>query len=116
MHTFTVDNEGVRKLLHGLNPHKAEGLDHIPTRFLEEFPTELTPTMTLICLALLQQGEIHVPDDCRQANIATVFKKEDHNVVANYRPISLTPVCIEVMEHILHSQITKHLKHVLIRS
>ena len=25
VHTFTVDKEGVRKLLHGLNPHKAEG-------------------------------------------------------------------------------------------
>ena len=74
MHTFTVDKEGVRKLLHGLNPHKAEGPDHIPTRFLKEFATELSPVMTLIFQASLQQGEI--PDDWRQANIAQCSRKE----------------------------------------
>ena len=107
MHTFTVDKEGVRKLLHGLNPHKAEGPDHIPTRFLKEFATELSPVMTLIFQASLQQGEI--PDDWRQANIAPVFKKGDRSVAANYRPISLTSVCSKVLEHIIHSQIMKHL-------
>ena len=108
MHTFTVDKEGVRKLLHGLNPHhKAEGPDHIPARFLKEFATELSPVMTLIFQASLQQGEI--PDDWRQANIAPVFKKGDRSVAANYRPISLTSVCSKVLEHIIHSQIMKHL-------
>ena len=61
MHTFNVDKEGVRKLLHGLNPHR--GSDHVPTRFLKELATELAPAMTLIVQASLQQGEI--PDDYR---------------------------------------------------
>ena len=107
MHDFNVNEEGVRKLLQGLNPHKAEGPDHIPTRFLKEFATELTPAMTLIFQASLQQGEI--PDEWRQANIAPVFKKGDRSVAANYRPISLTSVCSKVLEHIIHSQVMKHL-------
>ena len=91
MHTFTVNKEGVQKLLHGLNLHKAEGHDHIPTGLLKEFATELSPVMTLIFQASLQQGEI--PADWRQANITPVFKKGDHSVAANCQPISLTSVC-----------------------
>ena len=56
MHTFTVDKEGVRKLLHGLNPHKAEGPDHIPTRFSKEFATELSPAMTVISGFIATRG------------------------------------------------------------
>ena len=63
MHTFSVYKTGVQKLLQGLNPHKAEVLDRIPTRFLKEFAAELTPDMTPIFQASLQQGEI--PDDWR---------------------------------------------------
>ena len=48
MHTFSVKKEGVQKLLQGLNPHKAERPDRIPTRFLKEFAAQLTPAMTLI--------------------------------------------------------------------
>ena len=74
IHSFKVDQAGVLKLMHGLNPHKAEGPDHIPTRFLEGFAAELLPAMTLIFQASLQQGK--VPDDWKQANVAPIFKKE----------------------------------------
>ena len=65
MHTFKVDQAGVLKLVQGLNPHKAEGPDHILTKFLKEFAAELSPAMTLIFQASLQQGK--VPDDWKQA-------------------------------------------------
>ena len=93
--------------MQGLNPHKAEGPDHIPTRFLTEFAAELSPAMTLIFQASLQQGE--VPDDWKQANVAPSFKKGDRSTAANYRPISLTSVCSKILEHIIHSQIMRHL-------
>ena len=63
--------------------------------------------MTLIFQASLQQGE--VPDDWKQANVAPIFKKGDRSTAANYRPISLTSVCSKILEHIIHSQIMRHL-------
>ena len=54
MHAFTVNKERVQKLLHGLNPHKTEGPDRIPTGFLKEFATELSPVMTLLFQASMQ--------------------------------------------------------------
>ena len=39
-----------------------------------------------------------------------IFKKGDRSSPANYRPIPLTSVCSKAMEHILHSQVMKHLE------
>ena len=107
IHTFTVDKAGILKLMQDLNPHKAEGPDHIPTRFLKEFAAKLSPAMTLIFQASLQQGK--VPDDWKQANVAPIFKKKDRSTAANYRTISLISVCSKIIEHIIHSQIMRHL-------
>ena len=107
IHSFKVDQAGVLKLMQCLNPHKAECPEHIPTRFLKAFAAELSPAMTLIFHDSLQQGK--VPDDRKQANVSPIFKKGDRSTAANYRPISLTSVCSKILEHIIHSQIMRHL-------
>ena len=107
IHSFKVDQAGVLKLMQGLNPHKAEGPDHIPTRFLKAFAAEISPAMTFIFQGSLQHGE--VLDDRKQANVAPISKKGDRSTAANYRPISLTSVCSKILEHIIHSQIMRHL-------
>ncbi|MEW8548097.1 MAG: reverse transcriptase family protein, partial [Candidatus Thiodiazotropha sp.] len=106
---FTIGTEGVKKLLEGLNPHKASGPDNIPTRFLKEAASEVAPALSLIFAASLSQGK--VPDDWKTADVTPIFKKGDRSTASNYRPISLTAVCSKVMEHILHSQIMQHLDH-----
>ena len=88
MHSFTITCEGVKKLLSNLDPQKATRPDSIPSRFLKEYADEITPALTLIFQASLQQGE--VPQDWRQAYVTPIFKKGDRSSPANYRPISLT--------------------------
>jgi len=51
-----------------------------------------------------------VPRDWETAHIVPVFKISDPANPANYRPISLTSVCIKVMEHAVHSNFMKHLE------
>ena len=55
----------------------------------------------------LDQGT--VPDDWRQANVAPIFKKGEKYDAANYRPVSLTCICCKTLEHIIVSNINKHL-------
>ena len=50
-----------------------------------------------------------VPDEWRQANVSPVFKKGEKYDAANYRPVSLTCICCKTLEHILVSNINKHL-------
>ena len=106
MPSITVSVNGVRKLLRGLNIHKATGPDHIPTRLLHDFADELAPTLTHIFQKSLDSGAI--PDDWREAAIVPIFKKGDGHQASNYRPVSLTSVSCKVLEHVIHSQIMDH--------
>ena len=106
MTNITVSNKGVRKLLQGLDIHKATGPDQIPTRILHDFAEELAPTLSAIFQKSLDSGAI--PDDWREAAIVPIFKKGDRHQASNYRPVSLTSVTCKVLEHVIHSQIMDH--------
>ena len=70
-----VHPNGVPKLLKNLKPHKATGPDDISQRFLKKIAEPLTPVLTLIFLASLNQGK--APDDWKEANVSPIFKKGD---------------------------------------
>ena len=50
-----------------------------------------------------------VPDDWKKALVSPIFKKGVKADPANYRPISLTCLCCNVLEHIVLSHMAKHL-------
>ena len=61
----------------------------------------------LFLIKSLQTGTL--PTEWLTANEMPVFKKGDKSLAANYRPISLTCILCKVLEHILASNIVKHL-------
>ena len=61
MEEITVTEEGVRKLLQKLNPHKASGPDLIPARILKDMADEISPLLTIIFQRSFDCGK--VPDD-----------------------------------------------------
>ena len=107
MGEITVDPNGVLKLLNNLKIHKAPGPDGLSARVLKDCSSEIAPTLALIYNETLAQGT--VPDDWRQANVAPIFKKGEKYDAANFRPVSLTCICCKTLEHILVSNINKHL-------
>ena len=96
----------VAKLLTKLNIHKASEPDGLSARVLE-CSSEIAPVLAYIFNESLAQGA--VPDDWRLANVTPVFKKGEKYDAANYRPVSLTCICCKTLEHILVSNINKHL-------
>ena len=77
---------------------------NIPTIFLHDYADELAPIMTFISQLSLDTGNI--PDDWREANMVTLFKKGDRHQASSYRP--LTSVSCRILEHVIHSQIMDH--------
>ena len=51
-----------------------------------------------------------VPSDWKEALVTPVFKKGEHYNAANYRPISLTSISCEILEHVLVGNIMDHLE------
>ncbi|MES9882305.1 MAG: reverse transcriptase family protein [Sedimenticola sp.] len=104
---------GVEKLLKNLKPGKAAGPDQMQPLVLQELRHEIAPIIQAIFQRSLDTGE--VPSDWKSANVTPLYKKGDKSAAENYRPISLTCILCKVMEHIITSNLVKHLdrNHIL---
>ena len=97
----------VLKLLNGLEFHQAPGPDCLSARVLKESSSEIAPILAFIYNESLAQGTVQ--DNWQQANVAPVYKRGEKYDAANYRPLSLTCICCQTLEHIIVSNINKHL-------
>ena len=98
---------GVAKLLKGLDSKKASGPDQIPCRLLNVLYEELAPVFTTLYKTSYNTGKI--PSIWKSAWVTPIFKKGAKCDAVNYRPVSLTCVACKQLEHIICSQIRKHL-------
>ena len=105
---FNITSDGIQKLLQNLKIHKAPGPDELSPQLLKSVAAEVSPILKMIFDSSLEQG--CVPDDWKHAKVSPIFKKGDREKAENYRPVSLTSVVCKVMEHILSSQINRHLE------
>ena len=108
MPDFTISTEGVHRQLRSLNPYKATGPDDISPRVLKELADVLSHPLTQLFQKSLDTST--VPDDWKKARVTPLYKKGDKYMPSNYRPISLTCVTCKILEHIVTSQLTRHLE------
>ena len=99
--------DGVIKLLKGLNPSKALGPNELHPTVLKELTTVLGPVFAHLFQQSFDTGEI--PKEWSLANICPLFKKSDRSLACNYRPVSLTCVPCKLLEHIVCANIMAHL-------
>ena len=96
MDNIIITTGGVKELLDDLNVYKAKGPGEIPARILKETSNEITEAMR----RYVEKGP-------------PLFKggKKARNKAANFTPVSLMSISCKVLEHILHSNIMKHLEN-----
>ena len=75
---------------------------------LKTCAAELAPVITNISQQSLDTGAL--PTNWKNANISPVFQKGNTHTASNYRPVSLTSVCCKTLEHIICSNVLKHLE------
>ena len=98
------------KLLSNLNPDKAAGPDSIKPVVLKKLKTEIAPVIYLLFEETLQTG--HLLAGLKKAQVCLLIKNGHKTEPSNYRPISFTCILCKVMEHIIASNLSKHLnKH-----
>ena len=107
MPDIDISVNGLLKLLKNLKPGKAAGPDQLKPLLLKELRDEIAPVIKVTFDKSLQTGTL--PTEWLTANVMPVFKKGDKSLAANYKPISLTCILCKVLEHILASNIVKHL-------
>ena len=109
MPEISIDLNGVLKLLSNLKPDKAAGPDEIKPVVLKKLRHKIAPIICLLFERSLSTGVL--PSDWTKAGVSPLFKKGDKGNPANYRPISLTCILCKVMEHIIASNLARHLNN-----
>ena len=86
--SLNFNEDEILKIIRALNPHKAHGYDDISIRMIKICDKSLLEP--LIILFKNSTKSSHYPDIWKRSNIIPVHKKNDKQLVINYRPISLT--------------------------
>ena len=105
---FEITEQGVLNILTNCDPSKSPGPDFIHPYVLKITATKICSMLTHIFKQSLETGT--VPPQWKHADISPIFKKDQKSNPKNYCPITLTSVICKSMEHIIVSQIMKHLE------
>ena len=91
LNNITFDDDSIVKIIRNLNPTKAHGWDGISIKMIKMCEQSIITPLTIIYKKAIQTG--FYPDNWKKGNIVPVHKKDSKNLVKNYRPISLLPIC-----------------------
>ena len=83
-----------------LKNNKSIGSSSIPLKFLKLFKTTLSEPISLIANISFSTGTF--PSTLKTANVIPIYKKDDHTVCNNYRPISLLSNISKIIEKLVH--------------
>ena len=101
--TLDFNEEELIKIIRNLNVHKAHGHDDISIRMIKMCDKSILKPLMLLFENSTKSS--YYPDIWKKSNIVPVHKKNDKQLVTNYRPISLLPIFGKIFEKIIFNRI-----------
>ena len=96
---ISIQCDEILSLIRNLNPNKARGSDGISGQMLLLCDKSVVLPLKIIFQNILVSSSY--PDMWKLANLIPIFKKGDKQLIKNYRPISLLPICGKTFEKII---------------
>ena len=107
INNITIEIGKIISLIRHINPHKAAGPDGISGQMLLLCDDSVILPLQIIFSNILSTSIY--PDEWKLANVTPIFKKGDKQLIKNYRPISLLPICGKILEKLIFTQLYTHL-------
>ena len=104
---LNIGNDEIIALIRNINPNKATGSDGISGQMLLLCDDSVTLPLKIIFRNVLSTSIY--PDIWKLANLTPIFKKGDTQLIKNYRPISLLPICGKIFEIIIFNNLYNYL-------
>ena len=98
----------VLKHLKGLKWKKAVGIDEIPNCLLKDGAELIAAPLAYVINLSLKTGI--VPSDFKLGKVVPLYKSGQHNILDNYRPITILPAASKILEKCVHSQLLSYLE------
>ena len=105
--SFEIREDSILSLIRNLNPNKATGSDEISGQMLLICDDTVVLPLLIIFRSILEKSIY--PDQWKLANVVPIYKKEDKQLVKNYRPISLLPICGKIFEKLVFDSLYPYL-------
>lgn len=99
--------EELQRALNSLADGRAPGVDGIPSEIWKHGGAILTNNLLLLIQQAWKEGS--VPQEWKDANIVTIFKKGDRTQCGNYRGISLLSIAGKAFARILLNRLNVHI-------
>ena len=106
LNTISFKDSDITSIIKSLKPTKTHGADNISIRMIQLCGDSITLSLTLIFKFSVRNGIF--PAIWKMANIIPVHKKEEKNIMKNYRPLSLLPIFAQVFERLLFNSLFAH--------
>ena len=103
---FCTDD--IVKIIKSLDPNKAHGHDEISIRMIKLCATSISKPLSILFINCFKNQCF--PNEWKKANIVPVYKKNDKQLIKNYRPVSLLPVCSKIFEKVIFNSLFKYLE------
>ena len=78
---------------------------------LNKLAEDVAPHLTSIFTTSFETGTIPMAHQWKSTLVAPIFKKEDRNNAANYRPVSLMSMCCKMCNNIIGISTIEHLQY-----
>ena len=104
--TVTFSSDDIATLIQNLDPNKAHEHDMLSIRMLKLCGKSICKLIDLIFQSCIKRGEF--PTEWKKANVVPVHKKSDKQILKNYRPVSLLPICGKMFEHLLYNRLYEY--------
>ena len=101
--TVTFYENEKKKPIRNLDPNKAHGHDMLSIYMLKICDDSLCGPLGLIFKSCFENGKF--PSEWKKASVVLIFKKYDKQLVKNYRPISLLPICGKIFERLIYNKL-----------
>ena len=82
-------------ILENLVLRRAPGPDVLTTYIFKHYASKIAPILQMLFTQSVNTSTL--PEDWLTANITPVYKKGSRSIPSNYRPISLTSVCSNIL-------------------
>ncbi len=102
-----ITSKEVELAIKKLRPGKASGIDGLTVDFYTCFADTLSDILAEVFNKIFAEKQLTFSQ--RMAIIILLFKKGDHQLVENYRPISLTNTDYKILVYILTMRLETHL-------
>ena len=104
---ISLQCDEITSLIRNLKPNKATGSHEISGQMLLLCDNSVVLPLKIIFENILSTSTY--PDMWKLANVTPVLKKGDKQLIKNYRPISLLPICGKIFEKMIFNNLYKYL-------